>query len=97
MRDRHSSSSVWGVPSMFSFLPYRWIFSQLSLTLVRPSVADEPFRKWPSRYSSSRFLDSLGSARRRVSLLPHLTNKRAREYFIFPCSHFQARERSTKW
>lgn len=59
MRSRQSFSSFSGVPSSFSFFPYRWIFSQLSLTLFRPNVAEEPFRKWPSLDSSSRSLASL--------------------------------------
>lgn len=36
-----------------------WIFSQASLTFVRPRVADEPFKKWPSWERSSKSFAAL--------------------------------------
>ena len=51
------------VPDSSLWAPKCWIFSQASLTLVRPSVAEEPLRKWPRELSWLRSLFSLGTWR----------------------------------
>lgn len=57
---RHLSSSDSSVPSTVCLWPYCWMIWQLSRTLLKPRVAEEPFRKWPRLDSSSSFLSSLG-------------------------------------
>ena len=48
--------------------PMFWIFSHPSLILVKPRVADEPFKKWPNWESVwSSLLELIG---RDVSFLP---------------------------
>ena len=48
--------------------PKCWIFSHESLTLVRPRVAEEPFKKWPRDDRVARSFASLqGNARSAVT------------------------------